>query len=175
MRKKITQISKIFIDRLTMFSRFRGHIELFLLRHIEEFENQYLKKLEDDIKNEDISIIKARWKFPSEEAYFYGECFDLDKYLESIEDEKTRKKVESFYKGQALFQLEEEYELRKHYTVGNMKKFLNEYQFLSLYSDFENYLYRYLKFHISKYMGILSSKTVTIGEILEKNKNFDLI
>ena len=132
MTKILTQISKFFIDNLTMFSRFRGNVEFLLMGHIKDFENEYLRKIEEDLKNKDISIIKKRWKYPSEEAYLHGETFDIDEYLESIKDEETKKKAELFFLGQGLLQLEEEYEIRKPYTVENMRKFLNEYQFFLL-------------------------------------------
>lgn len=175
MTKILTQISKIFIDNLTMFSRFRGNVELFLIGHIKEFENKYLRKIEEDLKNKEISITKKRWKYPSEDDFLHGETFDLDEYLESIEDEETKRKVKLFFEGQALLQLEKEYEIRKPYTVENMRRFLNEYQFLSLYSEFETYLHRYLKYHIQKNIGILKEKTITLGKIIEKDKNLDLI
>lgn len=56
-----------------------------------------------------------------------------------------------------------------------MRDFFNRFHLLFLYSEFEQYLFSGIKSLILKYPDSLKEKTITIKQIIEKNKDFDLI
>ncbi|MEE9377725.1 MAG: hypothetical protein V3V33_06780 [Candidatus Lokiarchaeia archaeon] len=172
--KKISKFYRKFIDNITFFGRLRYDIKFFLSQNLQK-SKEYLDKILEDIENEDVTIIKNQWKYTISSFLDYEEGFDVEEYLNSIKDEKRRSRVEQLMKGQMLYQLEQEYEFRKHFTEENLKDFLNRFYLLFLYSEFEQYLFSGIKSLILKYPDSLKEKTVTIRQIIERNKDFDLI
>ncbi len=172
--EKISKFYRKFIDNITFFGRLRYDINFLLSQDLQK-SKVYLDKILEDIENEDVTIIKNKWKYPLSALFDHEEGFDVEEYLISIKDEKKRSRVAEIMKGQMLLQLEEEHEIHKHFTEENLKGFLNRFHLLFLYSEFEQYLFSSIKSLILKYPDLLKEKTISIKQIIEWNKDFDLI
>lgn len=172
--KKISKFFRKFIDNITFFGRLRYDIKFFLSKDLQR-SKEYLDKVLENIEEEDVTLIKNKWKYPLSSLLDHDEGFDVDEYLASIKDDEKRSRVEQFLKGQVLYQLEQEYEIRRHFNEENLDVFLNRFHLLYLYSEFEQYLFSSFKFLILKYPDSLKEKIVSIKQNIEKNKDFNLI
>lgn len=172
--KKISKFFRKFIDNITFFGRLRYDIKFFLSKDLQR-SKEYLDKVLENIEEEDVTLIKNKWKYPLSSLLDHDEGFDVDEYLASIKDDEKRSRVEQFLKGQVLYQLEQEYEIRRHFNEENLDVFLNRFHLLYLYSEFEQYLFSSFKFLILKYPDSLKEKVVSIKQNIEKNKDFNLI
>ncbi len=173
-KEKISVFHKKFIDNITFFCRMRYDIDFLLSQDLRKSQ-EYLDKILVDIEEEDVTIIKNKWKYPLSSLFDYEEGFDVDEYLNSIEDEEKRSRIKEIMKEQMLYQLEQEHEIHKHFTGENLKSFLDRFHLLFLYSEFEQFLFSSVKSLILKYPNSLNEKTISIKQILERDKDFDLI
>ncbi len=167
-------------------------------KHICIYTYQFLLNVQSILKNIEIVLVYSRKGFEKYEDTFnsFVKCIEegnLDSYMKNIKARKEGIKAsdlelseierliadpdKGFHAKEMLRDMENLIEIFKDINYAKLKEFLFRSNIIYLFTEFENFLFKCMKFILLKYSEIMDQKSIRLKEIrlMHDSRNLKLI